>query len=159
MVILTPIKRETLQVFFLHISQMLNVSTFGNTADIYAIVHLVPRACQHITVDQSNSSGDTVANILEISGEWRHKDSVLHKPPEKKMSHGVKSGDWGGHRINPLNPELNPICYLLALLAHHFFHVSRIRVKSLTPRLLMSYIYGAPILDVSRSHTTTHHSR
>jgi len=32
--------------------------------------------------------------------------------------------------INPLNPELNPICYLLALLgAHHFIHVSRIRVK------------------------------
>ena len=33
-------------------------------------------------------------------------------------------------RFNPLNPELNPICYLLALLgAHHFLHVSRIRVK------------------------------
>jgi len=61
--------------------------------------------------------------------------------------------------INPLNPELNPICYLLALLAHHFLHVSRIRVKSLTFRLLVSYIYGAPILDVSRSHTTTQHSR
>jgi hypothetical protein len=64
-------------------------------------------------------------------------------------------------RINPLNPELNPICSLLALLgAHHFLHVSRIRVKSSTLRLLMSYyIYGAPILDVSRSHTTTQHSR
>ena len=62
-------------------------------------------------------------------------------------------------QFNPLNAELNPICYLLALLAHHFFHVSRIRVKSLTLRLLMSYIYGAPILDVSRSHTTTQHSR
>ena len=61
--------------------------------------------------------------------------------------------------INPVNAELNPICYLLALLAHHFLHVSRIRVKSLTLRLLMSYIYGAPILDVSRSHTTTQHSR
>jgi len=62
--------------------------------------------------------------------------------------------------INPLNPELNPICYLLALLgAHHFLHVSRIRVKLLTFRLLMSYIYGALILDVSRSHTTTQHSR
>jgi len=62
--------------------------------------------------------------------------------------------------INPLNPELNPICYLLALLgAHHFLHISRIRVKLLTFRLLMSYIYGAPILDVSRSHTTTRHSR
>ena len=77
-------------------------------------------------------------------------------------------------KLNPLNAELNPICYLLALLgAHHFLHVSRIRVKSLTLRLLMSYIYiyiyiyiylcvcvcGAPILDVSTSHTTTQHSR
>ena len=62
--------------------------------------------------------------------------------------------------FNPLNPELNPICYLLALLgAHHFLHVTRIRVKLLTFRLQMSYIYGAPILDVSRSHTTTQHSR
>ena len=74
------------------------------------------------------------------------------------------------HNINPLNAELNPFCHLLALLGvHHFLHVSRIRVKSLTLRLLMSYvciyiyiyiyIYGAPILDVSRSHTTTQHSR
>ena len=79
---------------------------------------------------------------------------------------------WTGRPVtklitfNPLNPELNPICYLLALLgAHHFLHVSRIRVKLLTFRLLMFYIYiyiyiyGAPILDVSRSHTTTQHSR
>jgi len=29
----------------------------------------------------------------------------------------------------------------------------------LTLRLLMSYIYGAHILDVSRSYTTTQHSR
>jgi len=64
-----------------------------------------------------------------------------------------------GELINPLNPELNPICYLLALLAQTFLHVSRIRVKSLTLRLLMAYIYRAHILDVSRSHTTTHHSR
>ena len=62
--------------------------------------------------------------------------------------------------FNPLKPELNPICYLLALLgAHYFLHVSRIRVKLLTLRWLMSYIYAAPILDVSRSHTTTQHSR
>ena len=44
--------------------------------------------------------------------------------------------------FNPLNPELNLICDLLALLgAHHFLHVSRRRVKLLTFRLLMSYIY------------------
>jgi len=37
--------------------------------------------------------------------------------------------------VNPLKPELNPICYLLALLgAHHFLHVSKIRVKLLTLR-------------------------
>ena len=37
--------------------------------------------------------------------------------------------------LNPLKPELNPICYLLALLgAHNFLHVSRIRVKLLTLR-------------------------
>ena len=62
--------------------------------------------------------------------------------------------------INLLTPELNPICYLLALLgAHHFLHVRRIRVKLLTFRLLMSSTYGEPILDISRSHTTTQHSR
>ena len=67
---------------------------------------------------------------------------------------------FSGSNIKPLNPELNPICYLLALLgAHHFLHVSRIRVKILTFRRLMSYMHGAPILDVSRSHTTTQHSR
>jgi len=43
--------------------------------------------------------------------------------------------------FNPLKPELNSICYLLALLAHHFLHVSRIRIKSITFRRLMSYIY------------------
>jgi hypothetical protein len=32
--------------------------------------------------------------------------------------------------VNPLNAELNLICYLLALLGtHHIFHVSRIRVN------------------------------
>ena len=43
------------------------------------------------------------------------------------------------------------------------FCLNRLRMQRnrfyLTLRRLMSYIYGAPILDVSRSHTTTHHSR
>jgi UDP-N-acetylmuramyl pentapeptide synthase len=45
------------------------------------------------------------------------------------------------HTFNPLNAELNSICHLLPLLGVHFLHVSRIRVKSLTLRLLMSYMY------------------
>ena len=56
--------------------------------------------------------------------------------------------------INPLNPELNPICYLLALLgAHHFLHVSRIRVKSLTLRLLISYVYMEHLFLMFLDHT------
>jgi transposase len=57
------------------------------------------------------------------------------------------------HTLNPLNPELNPICYLLALLAHHFLDVSRIRVKSLTLRLLMSYIYMEHLFLMFLDHT------
>ena len=88
---------------------------------------------------------------------WFTNPVIIFPPLNRLMSQKSVS-------VNPLNAELNPLCYLLALLgAHHFLHVSRTRVKSLTLRLLMSYIYiyiyGAPILDVSRSHTTTHHSR
>jgi len=56
--------------------------------------------------------------------------------------------------LNPLNAELNPICHLLALLgAHHFLHVSRIRVKSLILRLLMSYIYMEHLFLMFLDHT------
>ena len=55
--------------------------------------------------------------------------------------------------VNPLDAELNPICYLLALLTHHFLHVSRIRVKSLTLRLLMSYIYMERLFLMFLDHT------
>jgi len=85
--------------FSLHSSQMLNVSTFGNTAYIYAIVHLVPHVCQHITVDQSHSSGDTVAKIWRLAGSGGTK-TVSFTNPQKKKSHGAISGDRGGHRIN-----------------------------------------------------------
>ena len=55
--------------------------------------------------------------------------------------------------LNPLNAELNHICYLLALLAHHFLHVNRIRVKSLTLRLLMSCIYMERLFLMFLDHT------
>ena len=101
---------------------MFNASTFGNTADIYAIGHLVPHACQHTTVDQSHSSGDTIAKILEISGSGGAK-TVSFTNPQKKKSHGVKSGDRGGHRLNessfPVRPiHLCHICYYCPLAAN-----------------------------------------
>ena len=47
------------------------------------------------------------------------------------------------------------------LIALYFNVNSRYFIDNLTLRRLMSYIhiYGAPILDVSRSHTKTQHSR
>jgi len=101
----------------------------------------------------------------KISGadHVRNEEGLRRVKKERKanwVDHALLRNSLLKHLIIPLKPELNPICYLLALLgAHHFLHVSRIRVKSLTIRLPMSYIYGAPILDVSRSHTTTQHSR
>ena len=60
----------------------------------------------------------------------------------------------GANVFNPLNAELKPICYLLVLLGvHGFLHVSRIRVKSLTLRLLMSYIYMEHLFLMFLDHT------
>jgi len=77
---------------------MLNVSTFSNMADIYAVVHLVPHAFLHIMVDQSHSSSDTVAKIWSLAGSGGTK-TVSFTYPQKKKSHRFKSGDRGGHRI------------------------------------------------------------
>ena len=59
-------------------------------------------------------------------------------PEIKRPGRGVNDPPRSSADINSLNAELNPICYLLALLgAYHFLHLSRIRVKSLTLRLLI----------------------
>jgi hypothetical protein len=50
------------------------------------------------------------------------------------------------------------LCYHSCIATCSTWFKFRFRRK-LTLRSLMSYIYGAPILDVSRSHTTTQHSR
>jgi len=77
---------------FLHISQMFNMSTFGNTADIYATVHLVPHACQLITVDQSHSSGDTVAKIWWLAGSSGTKTVSFTNDPRRKIRTGLNPG-------------------------------------------------------------------
>ena len=50
--------------------------------------------------------------------------------------------------FNPLNAELNPICHLLALAgAHHFVHVSRVRVKDGMDRMYRNVRKELPLLD------------
>jgi hypothetical protein len=65
---------------------MLSVSTFGNTADIYAIVHLVPHACQHITVD-----GHTCYYCLLASNQGNYvRELFLLKTWNFSLSIGVR---------------------------------------------------------------------
>ena len=62
----------------------------------------------------------------------------------------------------PLPRISRPTYLFLSLVRYFVFGAKGFEVRTLntlTLRWLMSYIYGAPILDVSRSHTTTHHSR
>jgi len=59
--------------------------------------------------------------------------------------------------LNYIQCHLNINSKCLAF--HNLHHVLKLYFVTLTLRRLMSYIYGAPILDVSRSHTTTQHSR
>jgi hypothetical protein len=73
--------------------------------------------------------------LLHLFGFFFVNCTIMHG------STNIKFGEMFINLFNPLNAELNPICHLLALLVHHFLHVSSIRVKSLTLRLLMSYIY------------------
>ena len=92
-------------------------------------------------------------NTQDVTGFSGRVDSSLRRQPSSFFVARLEVNIWRGHlnclnaspgefnNFNALNDELNPICYLLALLAHHFLHVSRLRVKSLTLRLLMSYIY------------------
>jgi len=88
--------------------------------------------------EPKNSTG--ILGMARKKQHW-HFGHGKKEPKLERMLQKLKISD-PRLDINPLNPELNPICYLLALLAHHFLHVSRIRVKSLILRLLMSYIYG-----------------
>jgi len=141
----------------------------GDTAIWMPISLLYPRVNTHVEVcgrelRQSACYKTNISGCVNSEVDYFIDTNLMHNFSYKlhtiKFLYMFRASSAHLQEVNPLNPELNPICYLLALLgAHHFLHVSRIRVKLLTFRLLMSYIYGAPILDVSRSHTTTQHSR
>ena len=91
---------------------MLNVSTFGNTADMRWSISF------HTRVGISRSTRATAA-VIRLRRSWRLAGcgdikTVSFTNPHKKKSYGVKSGDRGGHRIKassscPVRPILNAI--------------------------------------------------
>ena len=89
---------------------------------------------------QRNELRTLIKNLKKDSWSLNEHSHSQHPPYNVHSTASFRNKEVTNY-FNPLNPELNPICYLLALLAHCFLHVSRIRVKLLTLRLLMSYIY------------------
>ena len=80
-----------------------------------------------------------------------------HQQVSVRMDFNLVAPDRGS-----LRGATSPICEMTVtatLSAAEMFCTLLVIRLSLTLRRLMSYIYGAPILDVSRSHTTTQHSR
>jgi len=101
-------------------------------------------------------SVDFRRNLLDLrKWKWRKPTEELqplcthHRIVLKvKLSQWLKDTPW--YMILAL---LDDRCMWTAVLQQE------LQEHALTLRRLMSYIYGAPILDVSRSHTTTQHSR
>jgi len=80
----------------------------------------------------------------------------------------VARSSWTRNCFNAIRTALiTPVSLLQVIYSIDYIYAKDKRTNSLneidtdilTLRRLMSYIYGAPILDVSRSHTTTQHSR
>ena len=74
------------------------------------------------------------------------------------MAHSRKGGNLTKFRIKSNVFYFTDWCLDEVFMRQSTVPASRGKTP-LTLRWLMSYIYGAPILDVSRSHTTTQHSR
>jgi len=123
------------------------------------------RWCDGVQTKVSKSSRFRLSVSSEIQntyvnteGETRH-DTIKHIYCTCKTYlvwrdvHTTKT-DYGQQKSNL--PQIRECKY------HHWQKQSFMNwptLRFLTLRRLMSYIYGAPILDVSRSHTTTQHSR
>jgi len=70
-----------------------------------------------------------VVLILHFTGKRLIWLTYQPSEPTKLLTYKWSFDCESSHNINPLNAELNPICNLLALLAHHILHVSRITVN------------------------------
>jgi hypothetical protein len=103
---------------------------------------VVPSTSSCITPVKYNMT--TIKQVPSILTNWPHflsynsaSSSVSLQQSCPHLGYNIAQAPSFCSGINPLSPKLNPICYLLALLAHDFLNFSRIRVKSLTLRLLM----------------------
>ena len=110
-----------------------------------------------------DSSGRVISSLQRLLPDYtQHLQQTNIHDPSWIRTHGLNRlaaadlrlrprGHWDLHNVGIRN--------FLMLQCYRWRYSEKGAVSLLTLRLLMSYIYGAPILDVSRSHTTTQHSR
>ena len=77
-------------------------------------------------------------------------DNALHRHPPETLNHRSLYRRYCEH---------GKLQYLRMTPTNRICMHKDMKSSTLTLRSLTLYIYGAPILDVSRSHTTTQHSR
>jgi hypothetical protein len=86
---------EKLPKFHTFSLQSLNMCTSCHTAHIQSVVNFLPDLLQHIRCYSSQSSRNSILQLLQTPGQWWHVDSVFHI-----ASQDVRSGDLGGHQSN-----------------------------------------------------------
>ena len=105
-----------------------------------------------------STSGENYINKLDLTLVWSNSTWLFAQHDRKFYQHvkytGCTQKNGAVSKVNKkfishlTRAQRTPSAAATVQVSH-----------ALTFRRLMSYIYGAPILDVSRSHTTTQHSR
>ena len=111
--------------------------------------HWEPQPQRHISEDPELWTESFITVFTKASNWWVPWVTWVHSTPCLKTTEDAQNSYCG-----MTQPFLQAIRKPPALKLFRMYPSLR-----LTLRRLMSYIYGAPILDVSRSHTTTQHSR
>ena len=115
-------------------------------------IKIIHFACFYATMEQNIFWGNLINSrrvFLSLKSKIRIMTGSSSRTPSKLLF----------QRLELSTLSMQYILFLMRFLPQN------LKIYTLIPRLLMSYIYiyiyiyGASILDVSRSHTTTHHSQ
>ena len=95
-----------------------------------------------------------LTTVLHVSGF-----TITHLQEHKTTVTTASGNRYTVIKLNFTDKECRQTRLKLQLFNDFPQNIHYSTIVILTLRRLTSYIYGAPILDVSRSHTTTQHSR
>ena len=115
---------------------------------------LPDRSLRQASKRETTVHADTIERFLSVSVKFTFSEVIKYSQDRRQCERYNAAG-----RLQ-LNLVVTTPCRLKHSAREFSYQLIWSQGYPLTFRLLMSYIYiyGAHILDVSRSHTTTHHS-